>query len=214
MSMYSFNYHRPTTLDDAANDACRQRRRRVPRRRSDVDSDVETTPRGADRRDRSRRRRRTRRHRRERQTRADRRDDAACGGGAFAALRKVLPVLCGLAGQIGDGQVRNRGTIGGSVANSDPAADYPAAVIGLGATVHTNKRTIAAADYFKDLFETALEPGEILKAIEFPGAEARRVLQVPESGIALCGGRCAGCRFRRHDPRRCHRRWSVCVSCA
>jgi carbon-monoxide dehydrogenase medium subunit len=77
-------------------------------------------------------------------------------------------VLCNLAGQIGDGQVRNRGTIGGSVANSDPAADYPAAVIGLGATVHTNKRAIAAADYFKDLFETALEPGEILKAIEFP----------------------------------------------
>jgi carbon-monoxide dehydrogenase medium subunit len=85
-----------------------------------------------------------------------------------SALRKVLPVLCNLAGQIGDGQVRNRGTIGGSIANSDPAADYPAAVIGLGATVHTNKRAIAADDYFKDLFETALEPGEIVKSIEFP----------------------------------------------
>jgi carbon-monoxide dehydrogenase medium subunit len=85
-----------------------------------------------------------------------------------AALRKALPVLADLASHIGDGQVRNRGTIGGSVANSDPAADYPAAVIGLGATVHTNKRTIAAADYFKDLFETALEPGEIVRAIEFP----------------------------------------------
>lgn len=84
------------------------------------------------------------------------------------ALRKVLPVLCSLAGQIGDGQVRNRGTIGGSIANSDPAADYPAAVIGLGATVHTNKRTIPAESYFKDLFETALEPGEIVKAVEFP----------------------------------------------
>ncbi|MCX7064516.1 MAG: xanthine dehydrogenase family protein subunit M [Proteobacteria bacterium] len=84
------------------------------------------------------------------------------------ALRKVVPVLCNLAGQIGDGQVRNRGTIGGSIANSDPAADYPAAVIGLGATVHTNKRAIPAADYFRDLFETALEPGEIVKAIAFP----------------------------------------------
>jgi carbon-monoxide dehydrogenase medium subunit len=85
-----------------------------------------------------------------------------------AALRKVLPVLCDLAGQIGDAQVRSRGTIGGSIANSDPAADYPAAVIGLGATVHTNVRAIAAADYFEDLFETALEPGEIVKSIEFP----------------------------------------------
>jgi aerobic carbon-monoxide dehydrogenase medium subunit len=84
------------------------------------------------------------------------------------ALREALPVLCALAGQIGDGQVRNRGTIGGSIANSDPAADYPAAVIGLGASVITNKRTIQAADYFKDLFETALDPGEIIKAIEFP----------------------------------------------
>jgi carbon-monoxide dehydrogenase medium subunit len=85
-----------------------------------------------------------------------------------AALRKVLPVLCDLAGAIGDAQVRNRGTLGGSIANSDPAADYPAAVIGLGASVITNKRTIQAADYFKDLFETALDPGEIIKAIEFP----------------------------------------------
>src|SRR5262249_40151459 len=78
-----------------------------------------------------------------------------------SALRKVLPVLCDLAAQIGDAQVRNRGTLGGSVANSDPAADYPAAVIGLGATVNTNKRAIPAQDYFRDLFETALEPGEI-----------------------------------------------------
>jgi carbon-monoxide dehydrogenase medium subunit len=85
-----------------------------------------------------------------------------------AALAKVLPVLCSLAAGIGDAQVRNRGTIGGSIANSDPAADYPAAVIGLGAIVHTNKRAIAAQDYFEDLFETALEPGEIVKAIEFP----------------------------------------------
>jgi carbon-monoxide dehydrogenase medium subunit len=83
-------------------------------------------------------------------------------------LRDALPVLCSLAGQIGDAQVRNRGTLGGSVANSDPAADYPAAVIGLGANIITNKRTIAAADYFHDLFETALDPGEIIAAIEFP----------------------------------------------
>jgi carbon-monoxide dehydrogenase medium subunit len=85
-----------------------------------------------------------------------------------AALRDALPVLCELASHIGDAQVRNRGTLGGSVANSDPSADYPAAVIGLGASVVTNKRTIAAEDYFQDLFETALDPGEIISAIEFP----------------------------------------------
>jgi carbon-monoxide dehydrogenase medium subunit len=85
-----------------------------------------------------------------------------------AELAGSLPALAELAGQIGDPQVRNRGTLGGSVANSDPAADYPAAVIALGATVHTDRRQIAADEYFQHLFETALEPGEILAAIDFP----------------------------------------------
>lgn len=85
-----------------------------------------------------------------------------------AQLQQQLPALAALAGLIGDGQVRNRGTIGGSVANSDPAADYPAAVIGLGATVHTHNRQIAGDDFFKDLFETALKSGEILTRIDFP----------------------------------------------
>ncbi len=84
------------------------------------------------------------------------------------AVRAAIPALADLAGRIGDAQVRNCGTIGGSVANSDPAADYPAAVVALGATVHTDKRGIAGDDYFQDLFETALEPGEIITAIEFP----------------------------------------------
>lgn len=83
-------------------------------------------------------------------------------------IKARLPVLSKLAGNIGDNQVRNRGTIGGSIANSDPAADYPAAVIGLGATIVTQKREIAADDFFLDLFETALEPGEILVRINFP----------------------------------------------
>jgi carbon-monoxide dehydrogenase medium subunit len=73
-----------------------------------------------------------------------------------------------MASHIGDNQVRNRGTIGGSVSNNDPAADYPGAVLGLGATVHTSKRTIAADDFFQGMFTTALEPDEILTAIEFP----------------------------------------------
>lgn len=83
-------------------------------------------------------------------------------------IRSAIAALADLAGQIGDSQVRNRGTLGGSVANSDPAADYPAAVVGLGATVHTNRREIAGDDFFKDLFETALEPAEIITAIDFP----------------------------------------------
>jgi carbon-monoxide dehydrogenase medium subunit len=87
---------------------------------------------------------------------------------ASDVARAAIPALCGLADQVGDAQVRNRGTIGGSVANSDPAADYPAAVLGLNAVVKTDRREIAADDYFKGLFETALEPGEIILAVRFP----------------------------------------------
>ena len=83
-------------------------------------------------------------------------------------MRKAIPALAELAGGIGDPQVRNRGTIGGSVANNDPAADYPAAVLALDATIVTNKREIAADDFFKGLFETALQPGEIITAVAFP----------------------------------------------
>jgi carbon-monoxide dehydrogenase medium subunit len=83
-------------------------------------------------------------------------------------VRKAIPALAGLAGSIGDRHVRNRGTIGGSVANNDPAADYPAAVLGLGATVITNRRSIPADEFFVALYETALEPGEILIRIDFP----------------------------------------------
>lgn len=83
-------------------------------------------------------------------------------------VRTAIPALAALAGMIGDPQVRNRGTIGGSIANADPAADYPAAVVGLDATVHTNKRTIAADDFFSSLFETALDDDEIVTQISFP----------------------------------------------
>lgn len=83
-------------------------------------------------------------------------------------VREAIPALAALADGIGDPQVRNRGTIGGSIANADPAADYPAAVVGLGATVRTNRREIAADDFFTGLFETALEDGEIVVAVRFP----------------------------------------------
>ncbi len=87
---------------------------------------------------------------------------------ASAEVKKAIPALAHLAAGIGDPQVRNMGTLGGSVANHDPAADYPAAVLALGATVHTNKRTIAADQFFTGLFETALDDGEIIVKIAFP----------------------------------------------
>jgi len=86
-------------------------------------------------------------------------------------VKKAIPGLASLAEHIGDPHVRNRGTIGGSVANNDPAADYPAALLALGATVQTTKREISAEDFFTGLFSTALQDGEIITAISFPLAE-------------------------------------------
>ena len=85
-----------------------------------------------------------------------------------AGLKKAIPGLAALAGGIGDPHVRHKGTIGGSVANNDPAADYPAACLGLGATIHTASRKIAAGDFFTGMFSTALEDGELVTGIEFP----------------------------------------------
>jgi len=90
---------------------------------------------------------------------------------ASAEVQKAIPALADLAGRIGDRQVRNRGTIGGSLANDDPAACYPAAVLGLGATVHTNKRDIAADDFFLGIYTTALAEDEIITAVSFPVPE-------------------------------------------
>jgi carbon-monoxide dehydrogenase medium subunit len=84
------------------------------------------------------------------------------------AVRETIPGLCDVPGSIGDPHVRTRGTIGGSVANNDPAADYPAALLALGASIGTNKREIAAQDFFKGLFTTALGDGEIITRISFP----------------------------------------------
>jgi carbon-monoxide dehydrogenase medium subunit len=85
-----------------------------------------------------------------------------------SAVQKAIPALAHLASVIGDPAVRHRGTIGGSIANNDPSADYPAAVLALGATIKTNKRTISADDFFKGLFTTALADGEIITAVSFP----------------------------------------------
>jgi carbon-monoxide dehydrogenase medium subunit len=101
----------------------------------------------------------------------------------------AIPALAGLAGGIGDPLVRNRGTIGGSIANNDPNADYPSAVLALGATVITNKRTIAGDDFFKGMFETALEPAEIITAVSFPLPQQAAYVKYPNpaSRFALVG---------------------------
>lgn len=105
-------------------------------------------------------------------------------------VKRVIPALAALAEEIGDPQVRNRGTLGGSIANNDPAADYPAAVLGLGATVRTSKgRAIAADDFFTGMFETALEPDEIVTAVHFPKPEKAAYAKFPNpaSRYAIVG---------------------------
>jgi carbon-monoxide dehydrogenase medium subunit len=106
-----------------------------------------------------------------------------------ADVKKVIPALADLAGHIGDPQVRNRGTMGGSVANNDPAADYPAAVVALNATVITNTGKHAADAFFKGLFETALVEGEIITAISFPKADKAAYMKFPNpaSRYAMVG---------------------------
>ena len=108
---------------------------------------------------------------------------------ASDVVRAAIPALSDLADSIGDAQVRNRGTIGGSVANSDPAADYPAAILGLNAVVKTDRREISADDYFKALFETALEPGEIVISVRFakPERAAYSKFPNPASRYAVVG---------------------------
>jgi aerobic carbon-monoxide dehydrogenase medium subunit len=104
-------------------------------------------------------------------------------------VQQAIPALADLANRIGDRQVRNRGTIGGSLANNDPAACYPAAVLGLGATVVTNTRRIAADDFFVGVYTTALNDGEIITAVEFPVPEKAgwQKFKQPASRFSLVG---------------------------
>ena len=106
-----------------------------------------------------------------------------------AEVARAIPALTALASGIGDPLVRNRGTLGGSIANADPAADYPAGVLGLGAIVVTGKRRIAGDEFFTGLFETALDAGEIITEVRFPIAEAAAYLKLrqPASRFALVG---------------------------
>jgi carbon-monoxide dehydrogenase medium subunit len=108
---------------------------------------------------------------------------------ASEEVKSAIPALSALAALIGDPQVRNRGTLGGSIANADPAADYPAALVGLNATVKTNKREISADNFFTGLFETALEEFEIVTEVRFPLADAAAYekFRNPASRYAIVG---------------------------
>ncbi len=106
-----------------------------------------------------------------------------------AEVKAAIPGLANLAGMIGDNAVRYRGTIGGSLANNDPTACYPAAVLALNATIRTDRRSIAADDYFQGMFTTALEPGELITAVEFPIVEKSvyEKFRNPASRYAMVG---------------------------
>lgn len=108
---------------------------------------------------------------------------------ASQTVRDIVPALAELASVIGDPAVRNRGTIGGSLANNDPTADYPAGVLALGGTIVTDRRRIAADDFFTGLFETALEEGELIVAVEVPrtARAAYRKFRNPASRYAMAG---------------------------
>ena len=133
-------------------------------------------------------------------------------------MGEAIPALAALAGSIGDVQVRNRGTIGGSICFADPAADYPAGLLGLGATVNTDRRAIAADDFFTGLYETALEDGEIVVSVDFPvperagwakfGNQASRFAVVAVM-VSLSGGtRCASRSPAPGPTSSACRRWS------
>jgi len=109
--------------------------------------------------------------------------------GASDVVKKAIPALSRLAEGIGDRQVRNMGTLGGALANNDPAACYPAAVLGLGATVNTNKRKIAADEFFKGMYETALADGELITSVSFPIPKKAAYVKFPQpaSRFALVG---------------------------
>ena len=108
---------------------------------------------------------------------------------ASADVQRAIPALAELAGGIGDQMVRNMGTCGGSIANADPAACYPSAVLGLGANVHTDRRKIAGDAFFTGLYETALQPGEMITALEFPVPQRAAYVKFkqPASRFALVG---------------------------
>lgn len=187
--MYETNYHRPTSLSDAAAAVAGNEEAKllsggqtlIPtmKQRLAAPSDVVDL-----------------RHVPELKGITDNGDSITIGAGVTHAevassdvVTSGIPGLAALAGHIGDPHVRHMGTLGGSVANNDPAADYPSAVLGLGATVKTNTREIAADDFFQGMFTTALEEGEIIVSITFPKVEKSAYSKFPNpaSRYAMAG---------------------------
>jgi carbon-monoxide dehydrogenase medium subunit len=187
--MYEFNYHKPASLDEianllAANDEAKllaggmtllpTLKQRLARPSDLIDLAAITSLRGI----------------------TDAGDAIVIGAMTRHAevnrspvVKQGLPALAAMAGMIGDPAVRNRGTIGGSISNNDPAADYPAALVALNATVHTTKREIAADNFFTGMFETALEPAEIVTAVRFPKLQIANYQKFrnPASRYAIVG---------------------------
>ena len=187
--MYDFDYHRPGSLDEASGllagktdpkllaggmSLLPSLKLRLSRYSDIVDLTAVAAMKGIDRKDDALVIGAMTRH-----------YDVATSGVAKAAI----PALAALAAGIGDPLVRNRGTIGGSIANNDPNADYPSVVLGLNATIITSKRKIAADDFFQGMFETALEPDEIIVAISFPIPKTAAYVKYPNpaSRFALVG---------------------------
>ena len=130
-------------------------------------------------------------------------------------VRKIIPALAALAGLIGDAQIRHRGTLGGSIANNDPAADYPGAILGLNATIITDRRQISAKNFFTGMFSTSLEPDEIIVAVQYPQPSRAVYLKHrhPASGYAVVGVFIAdtseGTRIALTGAGPCVMRWSA-----
>ena len=118
---------------------------------------------------------------------------------ASKEVGKSIASLAILADGIGDPQVRNRGTIGGSIANNDPAADYPSACLALNATIHTSKRKIPADKFFKGIFETDLKKGELIEAIEFEVPEKSSICKISKSCLKICHRGCLCCKIKKRD---------------
>ena len=116
---------------------------------------------------------------------------------ANADVRRIVPAIADLAGGIGDPMVRNMGTIGGSIANADPAACYPAGVLAMNATIHTDRRTIAGDVFFTGLYETALQPGEMIVAVSFPAVKTADYIKYKQQAsrfalVGVCVAKLAG----------------------
>ena len=120
-----------------------------------------------------------------------------------ALIHQHMPVLGQVAAAIGDNQVRNRGTLGGSIANADPAADLPAALLAMKAVVNTQDRQTPADEFFLDLFETALDAGDIVVSVDFSPPLQAVYEKVSPSGVRVCSGWCPGCALRRWRARWC-----------